>query len=190
MLRPVSIMGIAAPLWLLVGAAATAAAGVTVANVVAGQITGDLPVTISQALVLDSESQGACITVETATCNSHTISCSPGGTAFQAAVETFPGEYYELRLGLVNRSSQTLFGLLTVSYPSGFTVSVIPSWDRVDQVTQLTYNTWKFRVLQGAAGDRNNDGTIEDYLQVRVALSPELRPGFYSLGGRIEQLSY
>ncbi len=164
------------PLWslALAGAAVVAAAGQAVGPVLSGSVTGSAGLTVEQSLVLSE------------TASEHSVGSSPieglvvvndEGTSFTAAIEMYVGDTVTLNLDLNNVSDAAANGILELSVPAGVDVEL----DSTGGITeaQMTKNTWLFRQTSGGTG----------VLEITISPKDDLKPGFYTISGRIVQIT-
>jgi len=199
------------PVWLLVTALAVAGAGAAVGTVLAGQVTGEIPVTVSQALLVgdpvfpdsdaDWTSGGTVSGVDRQTLSGHHDlpdrslgNASDDHTAFIAAAEVDTGDKYLIQVPLKNASGQDMKVLMTLDYPDGMTVECFASDEEDSSGTDNTRNivrtglyTWVFE-LDFEAEYETSDW--EDCIGINIATSDVIAPGFYSINGTLEQIDY
>jgi len=202
------------PVWLLVGALTTAGAGAAVGTVLAGNVTGEMPVTISQALLVadpvfveddgDWEATGDATEiqgVDRQTLSGHHAkpdrslgNASDNHTAFIAAAEVDTGDKFLLCIPLKNASDQDMKAQLILDYPEGITVECFASDEESQSATDNARNivrtgmyTWIFELYAAAEYDATG---WQDCIFVNVAVSDVMAPGFYYLNGQLEQLDY
>ncbi len=202
------------PVWLLVGALTTAGAGAAVGTVLAGRITGEMPVTVSQALLVgdpifpasdqDWEATPDATTVQGV--DRQTLSghhdkpdrslgnASDNHTAFIAAAEVDTGDKFLIQVPLKNASGQDMKVQLTLDYPDGITVECFASdeesqsaTDNTSNIVRTGYYTWIFEL--GFEAEYVTTGW-QDCIGINVATSDVMAPGFYYLNGQLEQLDY
>ncbi len=112
-------------------------------------------------------------------------------TAFQAAAEIDTGDKYLIMVPLKNASNQDMMVELALAYPDGITVEVVSAdqvgdYDpRVEDLTRTSLNTWKFN-LENDALKQDDD----DYIYIAVAASDTIVPGYYTIKGKLVQISY
>jgi hypothetical protein len=176
MTRRLHILGRAIPVWLLILTLVVAGAGAAVGTVLAGQIGGEMPVTVSQALVVKA------VDIPDANVDEDFTSLSDDGTGFTAAAEVDTGMDYTIDLALGNNGDEALVGKLTLILPDGITVSLAEA-DGVTNLTRTGLYTWMFD-LAASETDTTTDITIT------VAVADDLDPGFYPIEGTIEQVAY
>ena len=200
------------PVWLLVGALTTAGAGAAVGTVLAGRITGEIPITVSQALLVDDpifpdsdqdwdDGSDTVWGVDRQTLSGHHDkpdrslgNASDNHTAFIAAAEVDTGDKFLIQVPLKNASGQDMKVQLTLDYPNGITVECFASDEESQSATNNTrnivrtgYYTWIFE-LDSDAEYVTTDW--EDCIGINVATSDVIAPGFYYLNGQLEQLDY
>jgi uncharacterized membrane protein len=129
---------------------------------------------VEQSLVLDDDPSAHSV-------DSHgddaIVTVNDEGTAFTAAIEMHVGDEVVLNLNLNNNSDSDGNAILELNVPRGLDVEVDSSGD-LDE-TQLTRNSWVMTV----AGE--SDGDIE----ITIEAKDDLKPGFYTITGRIVQVS-
>jgi hypothetical protein len=179
MTKRLKIFGRAIPVWLLILTLVVAGAGAAVGTVLAGQIGGEVPVTVSQALTLDTDDPPDVTGADQAF-----TSVSDDGTGFTAAIETNTGDDVTITLYPVNHSDEALVAELTLILPDGFTASVAGS-THVTNVTRTGLYTWIMDMDTSVAGK----GTDSD-LVVTLALADDIDPGFYTIEGTLKQVAY
>ena len=207
------------PVWLLVTALVVAGAGAAVGTVLAGQVTGEMPVTVSQALLVGdpqfieddpdwSDTANSVQEVDRQTLSGHHNepdrhlgNASDDHTAFIAAAEVDTGDKYLIRLPLKNASGQNMKVLMTLDYPDGMTVECFAS-DEESQQEEVTPG-------DGKDNTRNIVRTglytwvfeldyqaeyvftaWQDAIGINVATSDVIAPGFYTINGQLEQIDY
>jgi hypothetical protein len=153
----------------------SAAAGQAVGPVLAGGVQGSAGLVVEQSLVLDDD-PGA-HSVDAHTGDDAIITVNDEGTAFTAAIEMHIGDEAVLNLNLNNNSDADGNAILELNVPRGIDVEVDSSGD-LDEA-QLTRNSWVMTV------DGESDGDIE----ITIEGKDDLKPGFYTISGRIVQVS-
>ena len=175
--RNVRVGRVRAPLWTFIAILALiAAAGQAVGPVLNGGVTGTAGVAIEQAVILDSES-GSSTTVTDA--EDFVVTTNDEGTAFTAAIEMHIGDAPVLELDVDNISDKTANALLELNVPAGIDLDVEESGTAIDEA-QRSRNSW---LLQVTAGDTS------DTLDITISPKDDLQPGFYTLTGRLTQVS-
>ena len=200
------------PVWLLVTALVVAGAGAAVGTVLAGQVTGEMPVTVSQALLVGdpqfieddpdwSDTANSVQEVDRQTLSGHHNepdrhlgNASDDHTAFIAAAEVDTGDKYLIRLPLKNASGQNMKVLMTLDYPDGMTVECFASDEESQSATNYTRNivrtglyTWVFELDYQAEYVAT---AWQDAIGINVATSDVIAPGFYTINGQLEQIDY
>lgn len=135
--KKVRILGRAVPLWLLTLVLIAASAGAAVGTVLAGKITGEIPVAVSQALLAGMpeavaedlrdmgvpQSMRRAYTLPDRSIGTH----ADDQTAFQFAAEINTGDDYLIRLPLKNASDVDMVAQLSLMLPNGITAEVFSS---------------------------------------------------------------
>jgi len=146
------------PAWLLVMALTLAGAGAAVGTVLAPKITGEIPVTVSQALLVEN------VAIKSSTPVDESITTvSDDKTAFTVGVELNNGDYFKFNIPIINESSQDIVGKLTFwNVPKGITLDVSAKE--------------AFAVLK----DSDTDGTYEETRTVEQLVTNVTRVGKYT----------
>ncbi len=111
-------------------------------------------------------------------------------TGFQFASEVAVGDMYLIAVPLKNASNNNLVAQLTLSVPECIEVEVM-SADQVHgngniiNAIRTGLNTWKFEVTADA-----HKWGVADNLYIAVSADDYCLPGFYTINGTIEQISY
>ncbi len=206
MQKSVRILGKKAiPMWLLVLALVAAGAGAAAGTVLAGKVTGETNVAVSQALLNEAPvwlSQAnittKVLTDATATQqvtyhqglinipNRKFVAAKDDNTAFQAAAELATGDWAAFDLPLKNASSNNLTALMTLNVPEGLEVEAFAATgaSKITEVVRIGLNTWKFKVATGAVY------TSTDLLTIVVSTDDDMAPGYYTIDGTIKQIGY
>lgn len=167
------------PTWLLVLTLLVAGAGAAVGTVLAGQITGEVPVTVGQALVTDY------VNIPAGQVDQRFTSISDDGTGFTAAAEVDTGMDYTITVGIENNSDEDAVAELTLIYPDGLTLDVV-GMGQITKVTRTGLYTWKMDVDAIAAGGVG----ASDIINITVAVADDIAPGFYQIDGTLKQAAY
>jgi len=223
--RKTKLFGRMIPIWLLVLALVAASAGAAVGTVLSGKVVGEVPVAVSQALLV-----GTPRNPDSANWSNTTVpqsvkvdwgddihadrfigTHSDDQTAFQAAAEIDTGDKYIICVPVKNASNQDMVAELTLLFPDGITVEAVsadqlkgasnailfgtadktPSVAHTLNMTRTGYNTWKFIVAADAEKMDPETGTdARDCIFIVVAADDTIAPGFYTIEGQIEQISY
>ncbi|MBI2916538.1 MAG: hypothetical protein HYY01_00965 [Chloroflexi bacterium] len=171
LLRKVHLGKVALPVWTL-GLAVmlvAAVAGQAVGPVLSGSIQGRAGVVVSQTIVLSGPPTISGASDAVGTMNDE-------GTAFTVAIETHVGQQQVVTLPLANASGKTANGILELNVPAAIDVEV-NSAGGVDEA-QFSRNTWLFTVTTSGGN-----------LLVTIESKDDAAPGFYSISGRIVQVS-
>ncbi len=201
MSKSVKILGKKAiPVWLLVIALVACGAGAAAGTVLAGKVTGEIPVAVSQAILTEAPIWTVILdepTVQPQQVNLHFDwvhvpvrtfgAAADDNTAFQAAAEMAVGDWAAFNLPLKNASQNELIALVTLSVPECLEVEVYaPALaTNILDVVRVGLNTWKVRVLAGA---EYND--VFDCLMFVVSVDDTCAPGYYTISGQINQIPY
>jgi len=192
----------ALPIWLLVIVLVACGAGAAAGTVLAGKVTGEVPVAVSQALLTGEPSWKASLTPDedvqpqqvymhadwVAKPNRSFGAVSDDNTGFQAAAEVATGDWAVFNLPLKNASDVDLVGLLTLSVPECLEVEVFQATSidsNVLNVVRVGLNTWKFKLLAAAEYDDPADA-----LAIIVSVDDICMPGYYNIEGTIKQIGY
>jgi hypothetical protein len=198
MSKSVKILGKKAiPIWLLVIALVACGAGAAAGTVLAGKVTGEVPVAVSQAILTGTPDWTTIVqdVGQPQQVNLHWDwvtepnrdfgAASDDNTAFQAAAELAVGDWAAFVLPLKNASDLDLFGLLTLSVPECLEVEVFAyDGDNVSEVVRIGLNTWKFKLAAIA------EYTADDVLVVVISVDDTCAPGYYTISGEINQIPY
>ncbi len=195
----------AIPIWLLVLALVAAGAGAAAGTVLAGKVTGEMPVAVSQALLTESPVwlSSANITSGHYTGapqqvdkhlgwigipNRYIGTAADDNTAFQAAGEVSTGDWVAFDLPLKNASNRALIGEMTLNVPDGLEVEAFANNSTtnmtISDVVRIGLNTWKFKVAKGA------EYTTADRLTIVISADATIVPGYYTIDGTIKQIGY
>jgi len=211
------IIGAAIPIWLLVLAVVAAGAGAAIGTIIVGQISGEIPVTVSQALCVGepvfvaddtdwtNTNPVTGITYQTLPTNHYQPdryigSASDDCTTFQAAAEVDTGDCFLILVPLKNVSNEDMIVELTLDVPDGITVECFSvdqengsAHNYTQSLTRTGLNTWKFKLLRQAektAPSTVNPSNWDDCIGIAVAVSDTIQPGFYTISGELKQISY
>ncbi len=203
MYKKVTILGKRTlPLWLLALLLIACGMGAAVGTVLAGKITGEVPVSVGQSLLTGApvwqHSLSGDETIQTqqvanhagmvAIPNHYFGAQSDDNTAFQAAAEIAVGDWAVFNLPLKNASENDLVGLLILSVPECLEVEAFsantPS-STVNEVVRIGANAWKFKL--GADAEYVNP---TDSLAIVISVDDNCAPGYYNISGEIRQIPY
>lgn len=160
-----------------------AAAGQAVGPVVSGGIQGFAGLTIEQSMVLSSTSADHGVFDSAGGGGSPhddaTVTLNDEGTAFTAAIELHVGDTEYLVLDLDNGSDVQANVIMELNVPAGIDFEVDDFGGDTSEV-QLNSKSWLMKLDTVSLG---SSGELE------IAISPkdDLRPGFYTITGRIVQ---
>jgi hypothetical protein len=203
MSKSVKILGKKAiPIWLLVIALVACGAGAAAGTVLAGKVTGEVPVAVSQAILVDTpdwEAPGddanqpqqvydhALLGYLDNLPNRYFGAVADDNTAFQAAAELAVGDWAAFNLPLKNASDVELVALVTLSVPECLEVEIYAPTTSVNigDVVRIGLNTWKVQV----SADAHYDPT-DDCLMVVISVDDTCAPGYYTISGEINQIPY
>ncbi len=159
----------------LLGALALIAsvAGAAAGTVLSGGVGGVVPVSVSQALLVE--------TVQVIGGDLAQGFRSDDGTEFTAAVELNTGDSFETHLALVNESDEDLVGELLLDFPLGISLSV-EALDGADQVLRTGLGSWLFDL------ESNHTNDVIDLI-ITVALADDIPPGFFEITGELRQIN-
>ena len=183
-----NIFGRAVPAWILGAALVAATAGAAVGTVLAGNVQGNLPTTVSQGLIADTPTA-------TAAGGSYSndqsfVSVSDDGTRFTAAIELNTGDMWRVEVPLTNESDNDMVVELTIDFPLGITVD-IPDNDGlgdssdatgVGNITRTGLHTWKLDLDSAATGT--------DKVGIEIAHRDDAPPGFYQIQATFQQVRF
>jgi len=164
----------------------TSGAGAAVGTLLMGEITADVHVTVSQALVVAKP----------------VVTHPSGGswgkpwfssvkddrTSFSVAVEVAQGDIFTILVPLVNRGEQDIVVEMTVTPTTTPSQEAIIKFKAegsgvIDDVVQVSYYKWKFTLDGAAAG--GSDG-----VKIQATIDPTAPPGFYEFSGTLTPVPY
>ncbi len=148
----------------------------------AGQVTGAITTTSSQALLINDTGTE----IAPGTADKGIVTISDDGTQFHAGAEVNTGDDYEVDVSLSNLSNDELNGDLSLVGPEGITISVDKdgAGDLVEDVVQTGPFNWRFRLDSDDSGSSSSTDMV-----ITVALADDLPPGFYAIDGTLKQVS-
>lgn len=172
---------------LVVFAAIAIGAGAAAGNVMGtGRVDGDIPVTVSQALLAAKpEAQNL------PPGRRFFSSTSDDDTKFSFALEMFRGESQTVLVPIRNRSSHDTvaeFSVIVPDVPSlidgvpGLTIEVAGS-GVIDDVVRISPDSWTFTALQLINGS-------PDGLLVTVKVAPTSMAGYFEISGRVRSTEF
>ena len=214
MTKKVRLLGKKAiPVWLLVLALVVCGAGAAVGTVLTGNVTGEVPVTVSQALLVgepvaagstsgedltddvDNEPQSTEDELAAMFLPDRSIGVhSDDQTGFQFAAEVDTGDIFAFWLPLKNASSQDMIAELTLNFSDCIEVEVVDNdtgSDYVENMTRTGLNNWKFNLDSEAEKAAASAATgSQDSILIIVQADDTCAPGWYTITGKLQQISY
>ncbi len=202
MQRTVRILRRSVPFWLILFLLIAAGIGAAVGTILAGRVTGEVPVTVGQALLVGEPTfpnglPGG-VNIQSIRINPNRMAQDIGilgddWTSFQAAVEANTGDVFLIKLPLKNASNQDMIVQLDMEVPDCIEVDVFGSddesesaVDHVFNVTQVGFSRWVFR-LSDLAEHYASDW--RDSIGIVVGVDDDCHPGFYSIGVTLQQIA-
>jgi uncharacterized membrane protein len=173
---------IAAPVWMvgLIGLIIAAAAGRAVGPVLSGSVQGSAGLVVEQSLLLSATTSNHSIVYAEGHSDDALVTVSDEGSAFTAAIEMHVGDAVTLKLQINNNSDTLTNALMELNAPRGIDIEVESSSEGDGlKEAQLTRTSWLMQVPSG------NQDTINITLEGRDTL----KPGFYTVTGRIIQVA-
>lgn len=177
---------------VLLGLAALAvAAGAAAGGAMQGDIDGKVPITVSQALVVERPQRS-----NFPPNRKFFGSTSDDQTKFSIAMEMFRGESLTVLVPIVNRSSGDMVAQLALVIPDvptgilglpGLTLQVTGSGKVIDTV-QVSPDTWTFTapaLINGLAGSPPPTPAPPDGLLLTFTTAATALSGFFEITGRI-----
>jgi len=180
-------LGKAIPVWLLVAACVAIGAGAAAGTVLAGKVTGVMPVAVSQAILVDGLGFGVDdVTFASGNpTNRANVAVGDDDTGFQVATEIAVGDKFIISMPVRNASNNPMVGLITLdpSTPAGlqFTVSersllalthvTAPPEDAAARGAPLGVGTHTYNTRYWPLADANGDGIV-DPADIVAAVSP------------------
>ena len=188
-----SLFGRFIPAWVLAGLLVLAASGAATGTVLAGQVTGDLGVTISQSLLVGD--------VDTRTKDNNAAdsydAVTDDKTAFTSGIELLQGDCYYVGLFLENASDFDLTADMVLDLPNGITADAVKgtissldsdcevsgtvSADDTTELVRATETTWQFDLASTSTASDDID------ISIILALGDMVTPGFYTIGAEFVQ---
>jgi hypothetical protein len=171
-----SSLGKTIPMWLLVIACIAVGAGAAMGTVLSGNITGVIPMAVSQAILVD----GLGFDVDDVTYGDGTslnrafAATADQNTAFQVATEMATGDKFLISMPLKNASDVPMVGLITLepSSPEGLQLDVdersllalthvtAPPEDAAARGAPLGVGTHTYQTRYWPLADANDDGVV------------------------------
>ncbi|MDP6513257.1 MAG: hypothetical protein QF878_08735 [SAR202 cluster bacterium] len=170
------------PVWL-VGLAVllvAAAAGQAVGPVLSGGVQGSAGLTVEQSVLLSSTASDHSVVYASPHGDDAVVTVNDDGTGFTAAIEMHVGDTLDLMLDVDNVSDASANAIIELSVPGGLNVELEEDGGASGLAeAQLTRNSWLATVDSGATGTMN----------VTISPKDDLRPGFYTITGRLVQVA-
>ena len=170
------------PLWALAlaGMAIVAAAGQAVGPVLSGSVTGSAGLTTEQAIALTEGGTFLIDSLDTGLDEGLGV-ISDDGTSFTAAIELHVGDTVVMHLPVKNVSDARGHAILELLPPAGVDVEVEDSNNASTdlQEAQMSRNAWLLSVINANA----------ETLDITISPKDDLKPGFYTISGRIVQIT-
>ena len=174
---------VSVPVWTSVLALAVTglAAGQAVGPVLTGSVTGSVGLTVEQAITMDTDRGVNGLNVSGADDSVSTV--NDEGTEFTVAVELNVGQRILIDGFVRNDSGADGAVMLELNVPAGIDVELDELGDDMGEA-QLTRSSWLLLVDDVA-------GTVDDDDGFRLTVEPkdDLKPGFYTITGRLVQIS-
>ncbi len=167
----------AIPVWLLVITCVAIGAGAAAGTVLAGKVTGQIPIAVSQAILVDGLGFGVDdVTFASGNpINRANVAVADDDTGFQVATEIAVGDKFIISMPVRNASNNTMVGLITLdpSTPAGlqFTVTersllaltqvTTPPEDAAARGAPLSVGTHTYNTRYWPLADANDDGIVD-----------------------------
>ncbi len=220
MYRKICILGKKAiPIWLLAMLLVACGAGAAVGTVLAGKVTGEIPIAVSQALLTHAPVWLADATFGADSGQPQQVyqhaewvyapnrsfgAVADDNTAFQAAAELAVGDWAAFNLPLKNASENGLIGLLTLDVPACLEVEVYADADTIaaphpldlagESPDPATNVTEVVRVGMNTWKIKLSPNAeydlITDVLTVVISVDDDCAPGYYTISGTLRQIPY
>jgi hypothetical protein len=178
MRKKVGVGRLGLPLWSvgLAGALILAAAGQAVGPILSGAVSGAIGAAVSQSLVLTPDSYA----YAAGGSNDALLTINDEGAHFTVAMElNVGGQDNLIALNIDNLSEADASALLVLDVPAGIDVEVSESFGTDVQEGQQSRNSWLLSLT--------TDSANED-LEITVHPSDSIKPGFYTITGRLSQV--
>ncbi|MBI2916533.1 MAG: hypothetical protein HYY01_00940 [Chloroflexi bacterium] len=165
-------------------------AGAAAGTVLQGDIQGAVPISVSQALVVDKPQP-----YNFPPDRSFFGSTSDDRTKFAIALEMYRGESLMVLVPIVNRSSGAAvaeFSVIVPNVPSlvegvpGLSLQVSGS-GVIDDVVRVTSDTWTFTADAGTNGVGSTPG---DGILLTFTVAPTAMSGYFEISGRIRTVEF
>jgi hypothetical protein len=172
-----SRLGKSIPLWLAVFICVAIGSGAAMGTVLAGDITGIVPVAVSQAILVDGRGFGIDdVTYSDGTSIGRAFAATADDdTAFQVATEVAVGDKFLISIPVRNASSNPMIGLITLEQcsPGGLQIDVdehsllalthviTPPEDAAARGAPLGVGTHTYQTRYWPLADANDDGIVD-----------------------------
>jgi len=200
--RKVRILRRSVPLWLILFLLIASGIGAAVGTILAGRVTGEVPVTVGQALLVGEptfpDGLPGGVNIQSIRINPNRMAQNIGilgddWTSFQAAVEANTGDVFLIKLPLKNASNQDMIVQLDMVVPDCIEVDVFgaddeseSAVDHVFNVTQVGFSRWVFRLSDLA---EHYAADWRDSIGIVVGVDDTCQPGFYNIGVTLQQIA-
>jgi len=203
------------PGWIIVAACVITGAGAAVGAVLAGNVTGDIPVTVSQSILVstpiielhsqtgaDLHADGAPQTiynyngaqVMTSQPDRYIASVGDDRTSFEVAAELNTGDAFLFSIPAKNASDQDVVAEITLQMPEGISAGLFIPWESFYSSPSNPNGNILGLVRAGANKwiiSINSDAEYDlryDLINVVISTSDCIQPGFYNVSGTIKQI--
>ncbi len=170
-------LGKSIPLWLLVIFCIAIGSGAAMGTVLAGDISGEIPVAVSQSILVDSvgfDIDDVTYTDGSVIGRAH-VSTADQNTAFQVATEIAVGDKFLISIPVINASNNPIIGLITLEQcsPGGLQLDVdersllalthldTPPEDAAARGAPLGPGTHTYQTRYWPLADANDDGVVD-----------------------------
>ena len=168
----------------------TTGAGAATGTVLRGDVQGAIPITVSQALVVQKPDP-----IDFPTGRKFFSSTSDDSTRFSVALELYRGDSLTVLVPIVNRSSGDAVSEFSVVMPEipslvegvlGVSLEAVGS-GLIDDLVQVTRDSWTFTADAGASGV---EAGPTDGLLITFNVSNTAMAGFFEIDGRVRTLEF
>ena len=184
--KKVRLGRISVPVWTSVIALAVMglAAGQAVGPVLAGSVTGTTGLTIEQAITLDTAYDlGDNPTVSGD--DDAVTTRNDEGTEFTIAIELNVGERVTAVFNMQNHSDADAAAILELDVPAGIDVELVSEDSEIGEA-QMARGVWLMTFEDGVGNAEDSEGN--DEFELRIEPKDDLKPGFYTITGRLVQI--
>lgn len=175
--NPGKKLGKTLPLWLLVFICVAIGSGAAMGTVLAGDISGVVPVAVSQSILID----GAGFDIDDVTFGDGTaigrahVSTADQNTGFQVATEVAVGDKFLISIPVINASNNPIIGLITLEQCStgglqldvdersllALTHVTAPPEDAAARGAPLSVGTHIYQTRYWTLADADDDGVVD-----------------------------